>query len=509
MEMTQKIAVKKGLQMAAFDPASLRKGVEIAVSKLEHYLSDSSIRGLSLRDPNDLLRLAKELFMAPLVQTSPVAIEENLAKIIDLYISTGIQVHSPGYMGRQFSGAPFLAGVIDLVSSIVSQPSSFYEAGQLPNVAEQIMADVLNRFIGYSPEKFAMITTSGGSLANLTAILAARNDKFPQFWRAGITGVGQQTRPVLAVSEDVHYSVLRAAGILGIGEQQVVRLPLDKKYRIHIDKVRPILDDAEQRGCKVFCIVASSGTTSVGAFDPLDELADIAQERDCWLHVDAAHGGGLLVSSLLRHKLKGIEKCDSFCWDAHKTMFMPAVCTLLFYKDKHKSFSAFQQTESQDASYVFEKQPSIYTQFDSAKQNFECTKRPLIMNLWTTWSLYGEKLFVEKIEYLCSLAREAFQILSEQKEFEIIHEPELNILCFRYCPAIIPKDLTLSEFQVAIRNRICEEGKFFISKVDIDGVAALRVVFMNHLIEIQHFSMLLDEIRNTAIALLSKHNGRG
>jgi L-2,4-diaminobutyrate decarboxylase len=489
---------RRGLELDVFDPELFRKNAEIVVSKLEKYLADSSIRGLALTNPYGLLQAAKEL-MSDKDEGIASLDEEKLGAIIDLYIKTGIQVHSPGYMGRQFSGVIPLAGVIDLISSIVNQPSSFYEAGQLPNVAERIMADEFNRFIGWEREHFTMVTTSGGTLGNLTALLAARNDKFPQIWSEGIGALEGQFRPAIAVSEDAHYSVCRAVGILGIGDKQIVRLPINREKQICIEKVRPTLEAAEERGLKVFCMVASAGTTSVGAFDPIDELADIAKEKNIWLHIDGAHGASLLVSDKLRHKLKGIEKVDSFVLDAHKMMFVPAVCTLLFYKDKEKSYGAFRQ----NASYVFEKEPDIYTEFDSAEQNFECTKRPLIMNLWVLWALYGKALFANKIEYLCQLTEQAYQVLQDEPDFETLHQPEANILCFRYLPSSLCEK-AFPDFQVAIRNRIRERGKFFISKVNIDGIGALRVVFMNHQIDTDHFRMLLDEIRKTGRELLNQ-----
>ena len=485
-----------------FAPQLFRNNAEIVVARLEQYLADDSIRGLALTDPAVLLKAVKAL-MNKEQEDTPSSAREKFESIIDLYIKTGIQVHSPGYMGRQFSGVIPLAGVFDLVNSIVNQPSSFYEAGQLPNVVESIMADELNQFIGYEPGSFAMVTTSGGSLGNLTAILAARNDKFPLFWSAGVEAVAGQPRPAIAVSEDSHYSVSRAAGIAGIGADQMIQLPTNNKKQIDITRVRATLEAAEQRGLKVFCLVAAAGTTSMGAFDPIDELAQICQDKDIWLHVDGAHGASLLVSDKLRHKLKGIEKADSFVWDAHKMLFMPAVCTLLFYKDKAKSYGAFQQ----QASYVFEKEPDIYTELDSAEQNFETTKRPLIMNLWVCWELYGKALFANKLEYLCQLTQSVYQLLQDEADFSPLHQPEANILCFRYLPQNLPEELPAAksgDLQVAIRNQIRKDGKFFISKVDIDGQAALRVVFMNHEINLEHVRLLLGEIRNAGQALLNQ-----
>ncbi|NQZ12786.1 MAG: hypothetical protein HRT35_37020, partial [Algicola sp.] len=211
----------------------------------------------------------------------------------------------------------------------------------------------------------------------------------------------------------------------------------------------------------------------------------------------------LLVSDKLRHKLTGIEQADSFVLDAHKMLFMPAMCTLLFYKDKRKSEGAF----AQNASYVFEKEPDMYSEMDSASRNFECTKRPLIMNLWVCWMIYGRSLFAEKIEYLCQLTSRVYDLLESQSDFDVLHQPQANILCFRFLPEQLPSDLSqdnIGEFQVALRNHTRAAGKFFISKVDIDGVAALRVVFMNHEITLDHVNQLFDEIRKSGQHLLCK-----
>ena len=491
-----------GLPLAAFDPAQFRTAAEIVVTRMERHLSDRSIRGLRIVDPSALQRAAQAL-MATGHEGIADCDSRRLAAIIDLYIETGIHVHSPGYMGRQFSGAVPLAAVIDFAGAVLNQPSSFYEAAQLPSVAEQIMAGELNRFIGWDPDRFTMVTTSGGSLANLTALLAARNDKFPRYWSEGGGSVASHPRPAIAVGDDVHYSVSRAAGIMGIGEAQIVRLPLNRHRQICLEQVGPALATAQRRGLRVFCLVASAGTTSVGAFDPIDELADISREHDAWLHVDGAHGGSLLVSDKLRHKLRGIAKADSLAWDAHKMMFVPPACTLLFYKDKVKSYGAFRQ----QASYVFDTEPDIYTELDSAAKTFECTKRPLIMSLWVLWAMYGRTLFADKIEYLCELTEQAYQVLRGESDFEPLHRPQANILCFRYSGA--PRAAgRVPDLQVAIRNRIKQQGHFFISKIDIDGASALRVVMMNHQITIEHFRMLLDDIRLAARALLGESTTR-
>jgi len=474
-----------------FDADGFTRHATLAVDRLARYLADTSVRGLALTDPALILASAIKLTRGG-TPDDPEAHARKLGQIIDLYTRTGIQVYSPGYMGRQFSGPLPVSAVVELVSAVLTQPASFYEAGQLPNVAEHIMGEELNRFLGFPAERFAMVTTSGGSLANLTAMLAARNRRYPEAWRGGLAGIA--LRPAIAVGEDVHYSVTRAAGILGIGDGQLVRLPLDAERRIDPAQAREALDAAAARGLDVFCLVASAGSTSTGAIDPFDALADIAVERGLWLHVDGAHAASLLVSDRLRPRLRGIERVDSLAWDAHKTMFVPAVCTMLFYRDAASAVGAFQQ----EASYVFEKTADIYTAFDAADKNFECTKRPMIMSLWVPWALYGRAPFAEKLEQLCDMAEHARMILSRAPDFVPLHRPQCNILCFRYLPQRPLDSAALGWLQCEIRTRIRARGHFFISKVDLGGQAALRVVFMNHRITADHFHQLLDEIREVA-----------
>ncbi|MEU1878991.1 pyridoxal-dependent decarboxylase [Streptosporangium sp. NPDC020072] len=473
---------------AAFDPGRFHEGALDIVDRLTAYLGDRSVRGLDLIDPQVLLKAAREL-MTPERQRVADFDADRVKQIVDLYTETGIPVHSPGYMGRQFSGVVPLAGLIDLVGSVVNQPSSFYEAGQLPNVAERLMAEELNRFIGWDRDRFAMVTTSGGSLANLTALLAARNHAFPQIWTRGAGGA--PGLPAIAISEEAHYSVTRAAGVLGIGEGQIIRLPVDQAGRIRPDLAGSVLDEAKRRGLRPFCLVASAGTTSLGAFDPLEDLAALARRHGLWLHVDGAHGASLLLSEQHRDKLRGIELADSLTWDAHKMLFMPAPCTLLFYRDRTAARGAFQQR----ASYVFDEEPDIYSAYDSADKNFECTKRPMIMPLWTVWSVYGPALFEQKIDRLCEVTRQAHRMIAAEPDFAVAHEPESNILCFRYLPDGM-EPAAAHRLQLEIRNRIRGGGRFFISKVDIQGTAALRVVVMNHLIDADHLAMLIAEIRD-------------
>ncbi len=479
-----------------FDHEHFVENASLVVNRLADYLADDSLRGLDLQEPAHLHEVARKL-MVHQHDTLPEFDARRLRRIVDLFIATGIQGSSPGAMGRHLSGIVPLSAVIDMVGSIVNQPVAFYEIGQLPSVVERIMADELNRYIGYDPNRFDMVTTSGGSLASMTAMLAARNHSFPDFWQQGCRSVGVEA-PAVMVSEDVHYSITRALGILGIGTEQVIKLPVDDKRRLRVDRIAPMLVAARERNLKVFCLVATVGTWTVGAIDQIDEIVEVTREHDIWLHVDGAHGASLLVSDLLRHRLAGLGRADSFAWNAHKMMFVSAPCTLLFYRDKARGAGAFRQ----QASYIFETQPDKYSSYDHAEMTFECTRRPMIMGLWIAWALYGRSLFSEKIEYLCSLAEEFYEYLGEQPDFRALLRPESNIVCFRYRPHEMADD-RLSDLQAAVCKAVERDRMFFISRVDLMEVTSLRCIFTNHRTTAEHYVALLEKIRKLGTALLN------
>ena len=471
----------------AFSMETLKVATETALQALLEYLEDDALAGVKLVPPNELLIQARELMRTEANDCTFRA--ESFRELIDLYLRTAIHLRSRGYMGRQFSSVLPATSALEMVLAMAPQPASFYEAGQLANVADKIIAEEFGVFLDWAPGTFDMISTSGGALANLTALLAARNSYAPHSWSMGV-GNPSGRRLAIATSEDAHYCVSRAAGIMGIGDASIVLLPLNAQRQIDVPGAIRALEAAKIRGFDVFCLVASAGTTSIGAIDPLAGLAHYARSQGIWFHVDAAHGGAMLVSDALRPRLNGIELADSFCLDAHKTLFVPAACTLLFYRDAFASRRAFVQ----EASYVFDHPEEEMAQFESGSKNFECTKRPSIIELWMVWALYTPQVLATKLEYLVELTSEAYSYFESQPDFRTVNTPEINILCFVYAAPCLPP-AALGALQVAIRDRMRADGRYLITKVDIGCQPVLRVVFMNHELRLADVVALADEIR--------------
>lgn len=477
----------------AFNPNNISFFFEQVQKKLYKLLQDKTKKGIQCVPPHELLKTALTLTE----NNQNHSIIEQLSQIIDLHISTGIKVNSSGYMARQFSSVIPVSAIYDVVNSLCPQPASFYECGPLPNVADKIIAKKFAEFLGWEDHNYGMISTSGASLANLTAVITARNIKYPNIWSKG-NSTQKTVIPTIAIGADAHFSVSRIAGILGLGQQNIIILPLNKKRQICIKQAKSILNEAQQNGKDIFCIIGAAGSTSVGAIDPLKELADLAHQLNAWFHVDAAHSGSFLVSDILRNRVKGLQYADSFCLDAHKTLFIPAACTLLFYKDGSKAKSTFPV----HASYVTEEFEDEVSKFESGTKNFECTKRPSILNLWVIWALYGREFFEAKLNYLVKITAQAYHYLNSLNNFEVLNVPESNILCFRYLPKEKLTEEQLNYLQIKIRDKIRDDGRYFISKVDLDHITALRIVVMNHEIVLDDIIDLSKHIHQAAQSIL-------
>ena len=190
------------------------------------------------------------------------------------------------------------------------------------------------------------------------------------------------------------------------------------------------LADLRSRGVPIVAVSAAACATPIGAFDPLADIADVCRRHDVWLHVDAAHGGALAFSPRHRHLLAGIEQADSVVCDAHKMMFMPALCAMLFYRNRDHRIATFHQ----DAPYLFDPAAPELAEYDSGIVNLECTKRAAAFGVWGIWSLFGPQIFADMVDVTIDLAQKFHAMLEAADDFETLHEPQCNIVAFRYVP---------------------------------------------------------------------------
>jgi L-2,4-diaminobutyrate decarboxylase len=258
-------------------------------------------------------------------------------------------------------------------------------------------------------------------------------------------------------------------------------------------KLDETLAELRRRGQPIVAVSACSCSTPIGAFDPLEEVADVCRRHEVWLHVDAAHGGAACLSPRHRGLVAGLDQADSVTWDAHKMLFVPALCALVFYRDAAHRFAAFQQ----DAPYLFDPAAPGMADYDSGLRTIECTKRAAVFGLWGMWAMFGPQLFADLVDVTFALGKTLYEKLSAAPDFVPLHEPQCNIVAFRYVPERLrgaPPDV-LGRFQMDLRRKIIESGRFYIVSTQIDGVGALRVTIINPLTTAGHLDELLETIR--------------
>lgn len=406
-------------------------------------------------------------------------------------------IHDPRYMGHQVPPPIPTAALFEAVSSVSNQGMTIYEMGPWATGVERAMIQRLGAELGLPPG-FGGVVTSGGSLGNLTALLAARSAALPEGWSSGLRASAR--RPVILTHGESHYSIKRAAGILGLGADSCVPVAVDSRGRMDAEDLARRADQLMARGDVIVAVVASACSTRTGAYDPLKEIAAVCRARGLWMHVDAAHGGSAVFSERYAPLMEGVEHADSVVWDAHKMMFMPALATFVFYRRSDDQYRAV----NQDATYLFSGAPPREGAYDTGFGTVECTKRSAVLSLWACWCLYGRQLFTDLVDVTYGLAARFADRMEEAEELELLYRPQANTLVFRYLPRGVRFDspASLGRFQQAVRDRVARSGACYIVSAMDGGVPALRMVVMNPLTTDAHFDELLAALRrHTADAL--------
>ena len=472
------------------------------------------------------------------------SVVSKFQELVQLSLMRGQNLNHPRCVGHQVPAPLPLVGLFDAVTTMTNQVQGVYEMGPWGIAAERAVIQQIGKQIGYQNDEFGGLVTSGGSLGNLTALLAARNEACPWIWNDGNRPhesneklrssdsqgdtserdqsamrpevnssaariVRRSHMPVLIVHGDAHYCIDRAAGVMGIGQSQVMRVPLDGHRRMDVAALEQLLADLTAQQVPIIAVVAVACTTAVGVFDPLDAIADVCERHQVWLHVDAAHGGAVCLSQKHRHLIKGLERADSVVFDAHKMMFVPAVCALVFYRNKKNRFRAFEQK----APYLFDPSAPDMSEYDNGVVTFECTKRSAALGLWGALSIFGFELFEQLVDRVFLVAQNLFDLLDDAKEFEVVGEPQANIVVFRYFPEGVQRDenlasdeckLKVSQLQLRLRRAMLESGFGYLTQTALQDQIYLRCTIMNPLTEVSHLAELLAELRRLGPTLWSE-----
>ncbi len=415
----------------------------------------------------------------------------NPGKPIDLFkgiLQHSINLHHPRYIGHQIAVPALISGLAGMMSDVLNNGTGVYEMGMASNAIERIVTDWVAEKIGYEKSASGLIT-SGGTLANLTALLAARKAKAP----TDVWDKGHAEKLAIMVSEEAHYCVDRAAKVMGLGSEGIIKIPVDERFKIRTDLLEDHLRKAKEKGLIVIALIGCASTTATGSYDDLAALADFAEQHNLWYHIDGAHGGAVVFSEQYRHLAKGIERADSVVIDFHKMMLTPALNTALVFKRGADGYKTFHQR----AQYLWELEQSPEW-YHSGKRTFECTKLMLSIKVYAILSTYGAGIFEENINHLYGMGLAFAKMIEQHPDFEIAVLPEANIVNFRYINA--PAD-QVNELNAAIRQELIESGKFYIVQTVIRDKRYLRTTVMNVHTQASDFEALLAEIVQIASRL--------
>jgi len=356
---------------------------------------------------------------------------------------------------------------------------------------EHLTINWLKEMLGY-PQEAAGLFTSGGSMANFAALAAARSAKTPaNVVRDGVAAAGK--RMCLYVSDEGHFSIGKAAGMLGIGEASVRYVKTDERQQIGLADLERMVERDLADGHLPFCVVANAGATATGAFDPIGDVAAIARRYDLWLHVDAAYGGFAALAPSARHLFERIAEADSVALDPHKWLYLPVGSGCVLYRDPAAAQAAFSH-QAEYTRMIGLERDEAFAFWDYGPE----LSRPFrAFDLWLLIKWAGAARLGEAIERNIACARHFERLVEASEDFEMLAPVELSIFCFRYAPKNFAGDLD------ALNERVLVElqhgGSSYLSNAKVGGQFALRGCVLNYRTSERDMEILLEDVRRAVL----------
>jgi glutamate decarboxylase len=515
-----------------FEPSRATLGEERALDKQIGALVMDFLRARTVAAPADLTALAEGFADSevPDEPVTPVEYVEHLAAQVVPYCN---RISSPRSLAHMNQGLPYFMRPLARLVTAMNQNLTKSDASRALSLCERQALAMLHRLVYDFEDRFYRrhtqhgdstlgIVTSGGTVANITALWAARNASLGP--RADFAGVEREgllaalvqyghAGAVVIGPESMHYSFTKAAGLLGIGERGLVRVPTDSRGRMDLAALRQSVAVCRRRGEHILAIVGVAGSTDAGAIDPLTEIADIAAEANAHFHVDAAWGGPLLFSEEHRWRLAGIERADSVTIDGHKQLYLPLGIGMVLFRQPQ-----FARAIEKHAHYL-----SRPGSFDLGKRSLEGSRPGTALYLHAALNLIGRDGYAALVNKSIRNARHLADTIAGRPEFELLMQPGSNVVLYRYLPEACRMDVLggdLSAAQNQAVNRLNERihkaqrhaGRTYVSRTTLFGtrhgrdvpVVAFRAVVANPLTSEGDLAAVLEDQRALAAAIESK-----
>ena len=448
---------------------TLQQTFEIALNQVER----EQTTDVTVPASPEEVRRAVELGLPAAGHGRGIALEK-VARVVELTPKTS----GRRFFNQLFAGREPLATSAEMLVALLNSSMYTYKIAGVHALIEMELVLKMCSLAGF-PEGDGTFVP-GGSLGNLVGMILAAFEARPNYRDEGMGG----RRLRVYLSADGHYSVRKNAGLLGLGRDNVLEVPVDERGRMCPDRLADMVRQDRDAGHQPLCVVATSGTTVAGAFDPLSKIGEVARQEDLWFHVDGALGGSFLLHPDLRKKLEGVELADSFSWDAHKLMGTPLSCAAILVRKKGLLRKHFNQA----ADYLYQQDEDW---LNLGNKSIQCGRRNDAFKLWAAWQDLGDAGWQRRLDSQLALLSYARSCVEEDPSMELVLEPEGLNLCFVVTGK--PSD-TLCE-------RLAKKGLELVGYGMVQGRKAIRLVTANPALDRSDVDRFFAALREVASEL--------
>src|SRR6516164_4292842 len=389
-----------------------------------------------------------------------------------------------GYV--QSPGTP-IAAFADLLASTLNANLTIWRSAPAPVELERLTIDWIRQILGF-PAEAGGLFVSGGSMANLAALAAARQTKYDSLGRLR-----------LYASSATHFSIVKAAALLGIGRENVQNVAVDKCFRMRVHDLVAKINADVQAGYIPFCVVGNAGTVDTGAIDPLGEIREVANRFQLWMHVDGSYGAFAILADSARKWFAGMEQADSIALDPHKWLYLPVDVGCVIYRDPEAARATFAH-EAEYTRMFGEEADEAFVCWDYGP---ELSRRFRALKVWMLLKGVGLDQLSHAIEGNLACARYLEAMVQASDDFEMVAPVELSIFCFRHVPTQLRNQSTqqIDAFNERLLVALQQDGSSYLSNTMLGGRFALRGCVLNYRTTLRDMEILLDDLRRVAKSL--------
>ncbi|KAK1173961.1 glutamate decarboxylase 1-like [Acipenser oxyrinchus oxyrinchus] len=427
---------------------------------------------------------------------NPENLEQLLVDCRDT-LKYGVKTGHPRFFNQLSTGLDVIGLAGEWLTATANTNIFTFEISPVFIMMEEILLKKMYEKIGWPSEEGDGIFSPGGSISNLYSVLVARYYRFPE---AKTKGMASVPRLVLFTSEHSHYSIKKAAAVLGIGTENVILVKCNERGKMIPSELESKIMETLTKGFVPFYVNATAGTTVYGAIDPLSEIADICKKYKLWMHVDAAWGGGLLMSRKHSVKLSGIERASSVTWNPHKLMGAPLQCSAILVRKK----GLLQLCNQLCADYLFQPDKHYDVSYDTGDKAIQCGRHVDVFKFWLMWKAKGAEGFEVQVNKCLDNAEYLYNKLKQIVDFKLVFDgkPEHSNVCFWYIPPSLrelpngqERSKRLHEVAPRIKAKMMEEGTTMIGyQPQGENVNFFRCVFSNPATSKADVDFLIEEI---------------